>query len=424
MPWSMPNATWASASDLDVECCVGPAGERVPGSGVSLCPGTGRAEEERRAPDGRSHSTGGGVRTRRREARSDARRRQGMRYRARYKDAAGRRSPGRSPRRRSRAALARRADRQMIRHLRRPQPRSGRRSASGARPGWPATRPAARSTVRQARVHVAQITAAFGSDAARGGAAVGGPLVDGEAQGRRPGRQLRLRAALPAVAGHERRRARRAAGAQPVLAAHLARGRASQRPYVATTEQVWALHDAVAEHLRPAILLGAFVGLRTAEVGRAAGRGRRLHARRRPAGAAGRRGAAEDARRPGRRCPIPQELALELVGGRGPVGRRPRRHRRRWAGRPRPGRSSGRSARPGRRSPGCPRRSASTTCGTTWRRCSSAAASTSRSSSTGSGTAQRQDDAGHLRPPVARQRRVRTGRRGCGAGGSCGLGAD
>jgi integrase len=34
---------------------------------------------------------------------------------------------------------------------------------------------------------------------------------------------------------------------------------------VATTEQVWALHDAVAEHLRPAILLGAFVGLRTAE---------------------------------------------------------------------------------------------------------------------------------------------------------------
>src|SRR3712207_4052257 len=39
-----------------------------------------------------------------------------------------------------------------------------------------------------------------------------------------------------------------------------------QRPYVATTEQVWALHDTVAEHLRPAILLGAFVGLRTAEV--------------------------------------------------------------------------------------------------------------------------------------------------------------
>lgn len=38
-----------------------------------------------------------------------------------------------------------------------------------------------------------------------------------------------------------------------------------QRPYVATTEQVWALHDAMPEHLRPAVLLGAFVGLRVAE---------------------------------------------------------------------------------------------------------------------------------------------------------------
>lgn len=42
-------------------------------------------------------------------------------------------------------------------------------------------------------------------------------------------------------------------------------GAGKQRPYVATTEQVWALHDAVADHLQPAILLGAFVGLRTAE---------------------------------------------------------------------------------------------------------------------------------------------------------------
>ena len=43
-------------------------------------------------------------------------------------------------------------------------------------------------------------------------------------------------------------------------------GAAQQRPYVATTEQMWALHDAMTEHLQPAILLGAFVGLRTAEV--------------------------------------------------------------------------------------------------------------------------------------------------------------
>lgn len=39
-----------------------------------------------------------------------------------------------------------------------------------------------------------------------------------------------------------------------------------QKPYVATTAQVWALHDAMPEHLRAAMLLGAFVGLRTSEV--------------------------------------------------------------------------------------------------------------------------------------------------------------
>lgn len=38
-----------------------------------------------------------------------------------------------------------------------------------------------------------------------------------------------------------------------------------QRPYVATTEQMWALHDAMPEHLRIAVLLGAFAGLRLGE---------------------------------------------------------------------------------------------------------------------------------------------------------------
>jgi integrase len=36
--------------------------------------------------------------------------------------------------------------------------------------------------------------------------------------------------------------------------------------YVAATEQVWAIHDAMPDHLRVAVLLGAFVGLRVAEV--------------------------------------------------------------------------------------------------------------------------------------------------------------
>ncbi len=39
-----------------------------------------------------------------------------------------------------------------------------------------------------------------------------------------------------------------------------------QRPYVATTAQVWALHDALPEHFRPVVLLGAFAGLRAGEM--------------------------------------------------------------------------------------------------------------------------------------------------------------
>ena len=46
---------------------------------------------------------------------------------------------------------------------------------------------------------------------------------------------------------------------------HTSPGQGRQRPYVATSEQVWALHDAMPAHLRPAVLLGAFAGLRTAE---------------------------------------------------------------------------------------------------------------------------------------------------------------
>lgn len=39
-----------------------------------------------------------------------------------------------------------------------------------------------------------------------------------------------------------------------------------QRPYVATTQQIWALHDALPEHFRPVVLLGAFAGLRAGEI--------------------------------------------------------------------------------------------------------------------------------------------------------------
>jgi len=42
-------------------------------------------------------------------------------------------------------------------------------------------------------------------------------------------------------------------------------GNAKQRPYLATTEQVWGLYDEVGERYRVAVLLGAFAGLRIAE---------------------------------------------------------------------------------------------------------------------------------------------------------------
>lgn len=39
-----------------------------------------------------------------------------------------------------------------------------------------------------------------------------------------------------------------------------------QRAFIATTDQLWALHDAMPEELQPAVMLGAFAGLRVAEV--------------------------------------------------------------------------------------------------------------------------------------------------------------
>lgn len=39
-----------------------------------------------------------------------------------------------------------------------------------------------------------------------------------------------------------------------------------QKPYVATLQQVWAVHDQFRKHQQVALLLGAFAGLRVAEV--------------------------------------------------------------------------------------------------------------------------------------------------------------
>jgi integrase len=120
------------------------------------------------------------------------------------------------------------------------------------------------STVRQARTHIKQIVAEFG----------GMPL-----SALRPS-QVKAWTAKLATADME---------ASYVYAIHsrlsqilsdavhdgvLGRNPCSRRTsppmgkakvYVATTEQVWAIHDAVPDHLQVAVLLGAFAGLRVAE---------------------------------------------------------------------------------------------------------------------------------------------------------------
>ena len=128
--------------------------------------------------------------------------------------------------------------------------------------GYATRRP---STVRQARTHIAAINKAFGSSR----------LADV-----RPS-QVKAWTASMKAAGYAdstiyatyRRLAQVMGDAahdglipRSPCSRKTSPGQGSQRPYVATTEQVWALHDAMPEHLRPAVLLGAFVGLRIAEV--------------------------------------------------------------------------------------------------------------------------------------------------------------
>ena len=90
-------------------------------------------------------------------------------------------------------------------------------------------------------------------------------------------------------------------------------GQVDQRPYVATTAQVWGLFDAMPDHLRPAILLGAFAGLRVSEAAalRVSDvdfmRGLIQPAMQYPAEPL----KTEESRRA---IPIPRELSLELAG--------------------------------------------------------------------------------------------------------------
>lgn len=127
--------------------------------------------------------------------------------------------------------------------------------------GYATRRP---STVRQARVHIAQIVKAFG------------PMRLADV---RPSQVKAWTASLKAegfadsyIYATYRRFAQIMGDAvhdgilpRSPCSRRTSPGQGSQRPYVASTEQMWALHDAMPEHLRPAILLGAFAGLRVSE---------------------------------------------------------------------------------------------------------------------------------------------------------------
>lgn len=121
------------------------------------------------------------------------------------------------------------------------------------------------STVRQAEVHVAKIRAAFGPMQL---AAVRPSHVRSwtsrlKAEGAADSYVYALHSRLSQImsdAVHD------GVIARNPCSRRTSPGAGKQRPFVASTSQVWSLHDAMPEHLRGAVLLGAFAGLRTAEV--------------------------------------------------------------------------------------------------------------------------------------------------------------
>lgn len=100
-------------------------------------------------------------------------------------------------------------------------------------------------------------------------------------------------------------------GAKSPVSRRTSPGAGKQRPYVATTDQVWALYEAMPDGMKPVILLGAFAGLRVAEIAALRVtdvdfmRGIIAPAIQYPAGPL----KTEISKTP---IPIPQELALEL----------------------------------------------------------------------------------------------------------------
>lgn len=120
------------------------------------------------------------------------------------------------------------------------------------------------STVRQAKVHLAQIREEFGKLPlmAVDEMAVNRWMARLQRQGVAQSYRFALHSRLSQVM-------RAAVRAKKLTANPCSRetspGGGKQRPYVCTDAQLWKLYEAAEEKYRPAILLGAFAGLRTAE---------------------------------------------------------------------------------------------------------------------------------------------------------------
>lgn len=127
------------------------------------------------------------------------------------------------------------------------------------------------STVRQAKTHVALINAAFGdrllsdirpTDVRMWLAQLRKPTAE-MPDGYAPSYVYALHSRLSQVmsdAVHDG-----VVGRNP-CSKRTAPPAPKKKPYVITDEQMWAIHDAMPQPLRPAVLLGAFAGLRVAEV--------------------------------------------------------------------------------------------------------------------------------------------------------------
>ncbi|HUO39004.1 MAG TPA: site-specific integrase, partial [Mycobacterium sp.] len=128
--------------------------------------------------------------------------------------------------------------------------------------GYASKRP---NTVRCAKVHIAQITKEFGGKQLNEirASQIKSWTARLKADGHQPSYIYSLHRRLTQILADAQYDG--LLGRNP-CSRKTAPERGKQKPYVATTEQIWAIYDAMPDRYRAAVLLGAFAGLRVAEV--------------------------------------------------------------------------------------------------------------------------------------------------------------